>query len=468
MLSQSGKDFLIAALDPFHDNQLKDLQGWPDVETSASVVRCIKQTVSIANPLVGTAPWDLHVHLWPFLNKFRFYNNTRTCPTLLTESNSSSMPDLGGLQMWGTTAGTGLGDLSTIPGVRNIIDHIELDPVYSTGATRIVGLGFEIVNTTAVIARQGQITTYRLPGSHTAVSHYQQNGDLINASSVWQFDGQMIRRPPNDTQEAMLIAGSRQWAAEEGCYTVATFVGQDNPPILANFEQPMINVSPTADEDIVQRTEGITVLPSGANISDVYIPQSCNHHSTQINLRGSHGFKIYPINGCGAILTGLSSTSTFSITMNVYVESFPTPLEKDILVLATPSAEYDPIALEIFSASLSKMPVSVPVRENGLGDWFESVVRSVVSFMPAAAAGLTAAGFPELAPVAYGAGKLGEYLLAPSGKQQRRAKKNGAGAIVATQMTQPMNRRLKVMPPKPPPKPARRVSKRDMQDAQFM
>jgi len=42
-LSQEGYEAVIAAVDPMHDRPIKDLQGWPDLESTPSVVRCIKK-----------------------------------------------------------------------------------------------------------------------------------------------------------------------------------------------------------------------------------------------------------------------------------------------------------------------------------------------------------------------------------------------------------------------------------------
>lgn len=307
--------------------------------------------------------------------------------------------DLGGLEVWGMASGTPLGDMAPSPGIRDRVAAIELPSVYTQGASRIVGIGFEVVNTTAVIARQGTLTAYRLPGSHTQTSHYWQKGEVANPLAQWSFSGQFIRRPPNDIAEAMLIAGTRQWAAEEGCYSVGSFVGQDNPPILVNHVQPLIVLNPNQQEEQVQHTTpgtaGLPVLPiPTVNQTSLWIPSSCNHGQTQSNDRGSFGFKIYPINGSGAILTGLSDTTTLTLSMNVYIESFPSVEEKDILVLATPSAEYDPIALELFSHALSKAPVSVFVSENGLGDWFDGVVSAATKAAPTLSAVARMFGIP--------------------------------------------------------------------------
>lgn len=286
--------------------------------------------------------------------------------------------------------------MNNVAGQRARIGAIELPEVYSQGASRVVGIGFEVVNTTAVIARQGTATVYRLPGSHTQSANYHQIQDSVAAN--WEFEGQLIRRPPTNIEEALLIAGTRQWSAEEGSYNVGTFVGQDNPPLLPNYVQPIVLVSDLAPEDTVQRwnISANQVEPVGSNLSSVWAPRSCNFASTATTNRGSYAFKIYPFNGSGTILTGLSDTSTFTVSMNIYVESFPSVEEKDILVLATPSAEYDPIALELFSHAMAAAPVAVFVSENGLGDWFDGVVSAATKVLPGLSAVAKGFGIPYL------------------------------------------------------------------------
>jgi len=86
----------------------------------------------------------------------------------------------------------------------------------------------------------------------------------------------------------------------------------------------------------------------------------------------------------GAYFTGLSPTTTLTINWNVLIERFPSAADADLVVLAKPSPRYDPTALELYSLCMQNMPVGVPVKENGLGDWFMKVIgraRDIV--MPA-------------------------------------------------------------------------------------
>lgn len=419
-ITSSGRDFLIASLDPMHDAQLKDLQGWPDVETSSSVVRCIKQSITISAPKNTTGNWDAHIVLWPWfdqLNMARYrrsssdnsgYNScfattgvSGTTNRWLGDGSIDAVPMLGGCQVFSGTSGTSFSQLLQQPAtIESVYESIVLDPSYSKGASRIVGAGFEIVNTTAEIYRQGQLCVYRQPFTHTEsftpiIRTTNPGGPTPPAYT--QSTGvsfQWIRTPPENFQEAMLIPGSRQWKASDGAYVVASFVGQDNPPKNVSYVNPVFPIDTYYSDGssfIMSKTGTEESCRSSTNFKNdsgvVAASFYCLGDSltTANNMLITQPTKIYPINTSGALLTGLSPQTTFTLTCNIYVESFPTVDEKDILVLATPSAVYNPPSLELFSNLMSVMPVGVPAGDNASGDWWQAIVDAAAEVVPVAA-----------------------------------------------------------------------------------
>jgi len=93
----------------------------------------------------------------------------------------------------------------------------------------------------------------------------------------------------------------------------------------------------------------------------------------------------------------------------------------DLVVLATPSPEYDPKALEAYSIALQDMPVGVPVAENGIGDWFSGVVNKISNVVgniaPMASKALAMIPHPKAQLVSKGLG-----LLAPPGGDKLESK----------------------------------------------
>jgi hypothetical protein len=112
----------------------------------------------------------------------------------------------------------------------------------------------------------------------------------------------------------------------------------------------------------------------------------------------------------GAFFTGLSNQSSLTVTLNCWIEYFPSPIDQSLVVLATPSPRYDLIAQEIYSEALADMPVGVMVKENGLGDWFKDTVAKVSSW---AAPALSAVPHP-LAQAAASAAKIAGNMARPN------------------------------------------------------
>lgn len=397
----------MAALDPMHDNPLKELTGWPDLETAPSVVRCIKQSRTFSNP--AATPWDLHLIQWPWMTEQVFCQPVRTNNLLLLNQIGlgGNTWTTGGLNGYITAAGADLNLARSPDGAQ-----LTLADSYSSGPSRLLGVGIEVNNTTADIYKQGQIFTWRLPEPHIEPNNFLFLGNIAGgpagADTSMRFDGQMVMCPPLNSASAMLIPGTRQWRAEDGTYIVVAHVGQENPPSYVDYVQPLMRLSQVSDT-----TFGVgngTVLPplgtNYENSSPVGMPVPHVDTATHIHYPP---FRMYPIHLCGCILTGLSPQSTLTVTWNVYLETFPNVADPDILVLATPSAEYDPIALQIYSHALTRLPVGVPSDWNGFGDWFADVVATVTDFITP---GALALGMPAIAGVSAGAGKIAKNYLA--------------------------------------------------------
>jgi hypothetical protein len=85
---------------------------------------------------------------------------------------------------------------------------------------------------------------------------------------------------------------------------------------------------------------------------------------------------VAPIALTGSIFSGLSPTSSLQLSVVWYYEDFPSPVS-DILTLAKPSCEYDPVALKMYTEVLNKLPVVVPANWNPAGEWFWDVVTAI-------------------------------------------------------------------------------------------
>jgi len=86
-------------------------------------------------------------------------------------------------------------------------------------------------------------------------------------------------------------------------------------------------------------------------------------------------------NHSGAYFTGLSYTTTLTLNAIFYIEKFPSQLDTDLVVLAKHSCRSDTIARALYSEIVREMPVGVPQRMNGMGEWFADAVSSAADFI---------------------------------------------------------------------------------------
>lgn len=402
-LTEEGRDFLIACLDPMHDNQLTNLKGWPDVESAPSVVRCFKQSVSISEPAgLASAPvWDLYISTWPSLEALTAGTYNRVPPVGGNNSVTAIAPTtnpatIGGVNGYAVSAN---GQCNI--GSSGVFQAFSLDGTAFnlTDPGRVIGVGLEVVNTTSDLNRQGTCTVWRQPQGRSTSSVYTLPGTTEHGFVSLSQNS----LPPNTIANALLLAGSKQWKAAEGAYLVACFSGQDNPPRSAAYDSPVFLTTLDTDSRTPVNTTsmlGPTPVQSGGTLGQPYIMAPS---------------RTVPTHTMGVIFSGLSSTTTLTLNWNVYYESFPNPTS-DLVTLARPSCVYDPVALELLSRIMNTMPVGVPSEQNFDGEWFANIVNTLSSFAPVLGSVLGGPAGAALGTAVGTAGKaLGAYLAPPSG-----------------------------------------------------
>jgi hypothetical protein len=279
---------------------------------------------------------------------------------------------LGGTQIYALQPGSNVNFPSSLT-----IGQITLDPEYTKGSGRLCGIGVEVINTTSDLNRQGVTTVWRQQESAEEIGMMgtsiaaPASGATINFST-WS-DCKFYRPPPFSVANAMLYPGSRQWKAADGAYLVGTFSQAENPPQYVGYLQPVV---PTTSVDDIESTMADTSANEGSATwtTSVYPDGSGRTYNPAI--------KLHPINMFGAMFTGLSIQTTLTINVNHYYETFPSVAEPGILVLAKPSAAFDPVALEFMSRVNSTLPVGVPASWNPDGEWFWEVVNDLVDMAP--------------------------------------------------------------------------------------
>lgn len=357
-ITQQGKDWMTLALDPFHDYN-HQVAGYPDADASHTVVQCFQWQEDISAP-VAAANWDCHVYNLPqVVSRLddTYFLDVNWLST--TEANPAVPMPTGILNIVRNAAGTSTAPsipatpnrvVTTLP-VVNEINH-------ARGISRIIGIGFEVHNSSAEIYKQGSVTTYRMP---QLGSTYQQV-TLNNAGTFKAVTtGQMWREPPGTVADANMLKGTRTWNASEGVYATCFQHSVHNP--MAQLESAQILFSPTSGPGAATIARASPYLTVGA----AAVAPNCSGIAFLPN-------KTAPFHTTGAMFTGLSPETTLTVKVRVYIERAPTPSEADLAVLASPSAGYDVKALELYAAAVNMLPPAVKVGENAKGDWWRAIL----------------------------------------------------------------------------------------------
>lgn len=370
MLTQDGRNWLVAACDPFHDTEYA-VKGYPDVATASTVVQLIKKQIQIAVPTTGPGAvatgqnWDCSIAITPALVS-QIYADLQQVDVF---GNIASTTGVTGCVFGGLVSSAGPQGADMWPSPTNLgtltVNNQSVDiQEYVQGNMRLIGAGFEVVNTTATLQKQGQCTAYRVPNQFTNQTYYfPATGQFLQP-----VPGEASRLPPSNLAQATILPGSRTWAAEEGAYIVMRQNGLNNP-----MTQPSYIPATFPLDDTTSAPPSSTLLES--TLSN-YTPTSGGQ--SQGTVADIH----VPFDISGVHFTGLSYQTTLTVNVRWLVERMPGPFEADLVVLATPAAVYDPLALELYAKALADMPPGVMLKENPLGEWFRNVLGKVADWAP--------------------------------------------------------------------------------------
>ncbi len=354
-ISLEGKRWLKLALDPFPDDT-RVAGGFPDMISSKSIRVPYKLTRSIAkDPALGAGAWDLHITHLGLMNSCPLRSSgafSTTVPYTFSGATQGATPyDIGGLTFRQALAGNAMSILDTRG---NLFANLPTDRPW-----RVISQGFEATNMTEDLYKSGRVVCYRQPSVPTT----PVGGGLAVAAdtAVRPQMFEPITPPPLDLSTAQNLPDSTNWAAEEGAYVVCCFDGPTNEP---NVQVGNIGARPAP-----LYTEGSTN----------YVPQILGASPVTYYCNTPANTSV-PFNTCGMYFGDLSEETKIDLAWHFVVEIFPPPSDLIQSALATPSATYDPMAIEMYAKALRTMPVAVPVGENGLGTFFLNAAKSIASW----------------------------------------------------------------------------------------
>lgn len=352
VLTEQGKDWLVAALDPFHDFS-HPIAGYPDTDAAQTVVSCYNYQTTVVKPAAVVGNWDCHVFNTPLMQRSSMYAASEDAAwSTLTQPATGRNLLFGPLTIFSEASGNQLVPLAAA----SATEAIQCLPASTTteisgGDSRVIGIGFEIHNTTAEMYKQGSIITYRTPqASRHFTEYFTNNGGTRMALT----SGQRYSMPPGTVAEASRLKSSISWAAKDGAYANC---------FQSEVSNPITRLSPSAV---------LFSSPNSPGISDTWISYHADVGAGTV--RSPYPSKTMPFDTTGVMLTGLSAETTLLVKMKVYVERSPTWIDTDLAPLASPSAAYDINALQLYAHAVNMLPCAVKVNENAAGDWFKSVL----------------------------------------------------------------------------------------------
>ena len=386
LITPEACDWVKSALDPFHDLQLEHLRGYPDVATEPTVVVKIRQAVTVSKP-AGLGPgdtWDCHIvtspidfspsempavrpaKVMPFGDPARPTSNGVAG---LIDLSASGAPTsrMDGLLINSVPSSSSSGaNMTYTPGHCPSaaqdgyqLQHINLDDYLDfestdLGVYRLLYSGFEVVNTTAQIYKQGAVTVYEYGNSFEMGASMPQTlsgsaDPLMPISQPTTY----FRCPPNTLAEAKIMPGSHSWAAQDGSYNTAKFQSENKFQAMTRRPWAVCQNNPTAPTG-----SGYLDQTHGSFISD---PSLGYHNHTSTGSPGEPGLFGGPMhfsqmNTTGAYFTGLSEQTTLFVTWRVAIERLPSANKPAFLALAQPSATYDPNALVLYNMVANVLP----------------------------------------------------------------------------------------------------------------
>jgi len=391
-VSPDGAAWLIVATDPFHDTETT-CNGFPDVSSSKSLIQCVTKTASVSAPVGVAGNWRCDIFnlpMSPNATRGSLFGNDVSYPNfwpIQVDNNavqiapviSASLPLVPGINVissadsqldWTTVANArsttfsqlGIGNVS--PNAFSQVSPLVPDLQFFDGIHRLIAIGFEVVNTTADLYRQGSVTSYRTP------SFNQTSGIVVTNTGGTAFDAftECVALPPGSPQLASLIPNSRTWEAREGCYVVCTLNRTDNP-----YHRAMLSRAggTACSSDLLSEI-------NSASTDVVWIPP---YSAPQCSATIAGSFT-YPWDISGSIFSGLSNQTTLQVTARYYFEKIPEPTNPALLVLARPPSDYDPVVMQIYARVMNELPVAVMAKDNPLGEWFTDILRGVADWAP--------------------------------------------------------------------------------------
>lgn len=396
-ITPDGADWLTLRLDPYHDFA-RPIAGYPDADAFDTIVSAYNYEYNVSKPAGAAANWDAHVFTLPFASSICSLGNITAGQFVQTADGHN----MGLVNVAKDDAGGPLFPTAVPVASANFsMTRIDTFAGIEAGVSRVIGMGIEIIDTTAQLYKQGALTAYKMP----TVRNISGNLGYLNTAGTLQTNLTvgLISAPPSTVAEAVLYRSSVQWETHEGCYMS---VGQEG----------VVNDFATDTKGALAITTDGTFTPATPSlVTNVSATTALQAPPILTSAVAADGLKRVNVTQSGVFLSGLHNDATFKVRVRVYVERAPERGDTDLIPLCSPSAPYDAKALELYSMAVTMLPVAVPVSFNAKGDWWKWIVKVLGEVAPILGGILT----PVIGPEAGAIGSaVGGVLQTVSKKNQ--------------------------------------------------
>jgi hypothetical protein len=370
--TKEGKEWLTLALDPFHDYSIP-IAGLPDRTHIPTAVQFVKRKVSISAPqgLVGTQTWDCHVFSLPLLSTLVSKPANLAQYAQCNPAEDSADFVTGTVNVVKSRTGNTTYPVNTAVDWENAsIDISAYSPTDGNKGSqiRLIGGGFEVHNDTAELYKNGSVTCYSSTNDWSDPSPAVVGDGLTNPSYGIVMKA---RYPPVSSQEAALYTDAHTWSAKDGAYV----------PLRLDLDCPYTKFRPRSQNIAVfQHKEDGEPLSLTAKVvakADTFgTPTGNSTYGYTGVATNSNGWLPAPVETTGAFFSGLSPETVLTLDIRFICELAPTAANPAMLTMCSPSAEYDPLALNCYTHCLLSLPPGVPVTMNEKGDFWRMAVKS--------------------------------------------------------------------------------------------
>lgn len=408
-LTPEGEAWLKLNTDPWHDNKTTGFRGIPEKAPSQVVTMSVVQEFAISKPAtLAAGNWKVRIATYPMASAIATKSYLRRGTVLFGSTETEQT-------MWPVQIDFSEDSANNFTEFANVnTQGLQIPADYQKGPFRVAGMGLEVINTTATLQQQG-LATAAVMNQNTSrpftvhMTNSNNAGDLPAVATCYA-----VKTVPQNLSEMLLLPGTTQWEAKEGAYSVVQLVDLDQTPTTV----PQFPVFTSNELDNSSNTSEVWTTPTSKQATGGYsnIYQSPEHWSAQI-----------PMNSSVQMYTGLSDQTTLTVRVRWLIVRYPNDNEKEILVLAYNSAPWDPVALEIQSRLMNKLPPAVMFKLNPKGEWWKSMIAGIADI---ASSGLMM--MPH--PLAKGAGAAiaaGRAVMLPDQKVKFKTTKTKTGGTPA-------------------------------------